>query len=52
MAKQKQDQKATKKQKNKKVLSKGFMLVTLVLAIVTFYVCLTIGMNIHDTIPF
>lgn len=50
--KQKQNKKAVKKQKGKKIFSVGFMLFTLVIAIVTFYVCLTIGMNIHDTIPF
>lgn len=52
MAKKEQHQAKAKKEKNNKVFSKGFMLLTLIIAVITFYVCLTIGMNIHDTIPF
>lgn len=52
MAKEKQSKKTPKKQKRKKVFSVGFMFFTLVIAIITFYVCLNIGMKIHHTIPF
>ncbi len=52
MAEQKQKKKARKKQKGRRVFSKGFVFSTLLLAIITFYVCLTIGMNIYDDIPF
>lgn len=56
MAEQKQRKKtrkkARKKQKSRGVLSKGFILSTLLIAVVTFYVCLSIGMNIYDELPF
>lgn len=52
MADQKKKKKTRKKEKGRRVMSAGFMFSTLLIAVVTFYVCFSIGMDAYDKLPF